>query len=265
MNEARRKELLETLDLLKDRRQQLRDLSIEVSEKQRRMPETERFYSLRSHLSDASDALDEAESLLGGLIEDTEKELTGQTIPVQSMSVNGVLVDEETNVENNRAFTQSPGRTEEPHSKKGITASQVIIAILMGIFFIPIGYLLFSIGIESFDEFLGMLFTIIGVMFMLGPLFAFIPGLDKVSGPSSGSVFGSSDILSSTDSDVHKSSWLSDEDSVRKDIYAKQDEDLSILEDMIQLHSVNPDADLEEHYGWDHKIDFDQDGDNGGW
>ena len=159
----------------------------------------------------------------------------------------------------------SAGEIQDKHTKKGITASQVIVAIVMGIFFIPIGYLLFSIGIESFDEFLGMLFTIIGVMFMLGPLIAFIPGLDKVSGSSPGSVFGSSDILSSTDSDVHKSNWLSDEDSVREDIYAKQDEDLSILEDMIQMHSVNPDADLEEHYGWDHKIDFDQDGDNGGW
>ena len=265
MNEARKKNLLETIELLKDRRQQLRDISIEVAEKQRRMPETESFYSLRSHLSDASDALDEAESLLGGLIEDTEMELTGQTASVRPVSANGELAQKETLAEKIMTYTPSSGLAEEPQPKKGITASQVIVAIVMGIFFIPIGYLLFTIGIKSFDEFLGMLFTIIGVMFMLGPLLAFIPGVDKVSGPSSGSVFGSSDILSSSDSDVHKSNWSSDEDSVRKDIYAKQDEDLSILEDMIQMHSVNPDADLEEHYGWDHKIDFDQDGDNGGW
>ena len=87
MNEARRKKLLETIELLKDRRQQLRDISTEVREKQGHLPETERFYSLRSHLSDASDALDEAESLLGGLIEDTEMELD-PTAPAYSSSMN---------------------------------------------------------------------------------------------------------------------------------------------------------------------------------
>ena len=95
MNEARRKKLSETLDLLKDRRQQLCDISIEAREKQGRMPETERFYSLRSHLSDASDALDEAESLLGGLIEDTERVLTEPTAPEQPLSKKEKIAKEE--------------------------------------------------------------------------------------------------------------------------------------------------------------------------
>ncbi len=263
MDEARRKRLLETIEVLKNRQQQLRDISIEVMEKQGRMPETERFYSLRSHLSDASDALDEAESLLGGLIEDTEMTLTGQTASAQPMSAPGNLPPKATLTEKDRLL--SPELTEESQPKKRITASQVIVAIVMGIFFIPIGYILFRIGIENFDEFLGGFSTIIGIIFMLAPLFAFIPGLDRVSSHSSGSFIGPSDMLSSVDTDSPKSRWISDEDSVRQDIYAKQDEDLSILEDMIQMHSVNPDADLEEHYGWDHKIDFDQDGDNGGW
>lgn len=261
MDEARRKRLLETIEVLKNRQQQLRDISIEVMEKQGRMPETERFYSLRSHLSDASDALDEAESLLGGLIEDTEMALTGQTASAQPMSATPKAMLSE----KDRSYTQSQVQTEESQPKKGITASQIIVAIMMGIFFIPFGYLLFRIGIENFDEFLGGFSTIIGIIFMLAPLFAFIPGLDRVSSHSSGSFIGSSDMLSSVDIDSTKSRWMSDEDSVRRDIYAKQDEDLSILEDMIQMHSVNPDADLEEHYGWDHKIDFDQDGENGGW
>ena len=261
MDEARRKRLLETIEELKNRRQQLRDISFEVMEKQERMPETERFYSLRSHLSDASDALDEAESLLGGLIEDTEMALTGQTASAQPMSAPPKAMLSE----KDRSYTQSLGQTEESQPKKGITASQIIVAIMMGIFFIPFGYLLFRIGIENFDEFLGGFSTIIGIIFMLAPLFAFIPGLDRASSHSSGSFIGSSDMLSSEDTDSPKSRWLSDEDSVRRDSYAKQDEDLSILEDMIQMHSANPDADLEEHYGWDHKIDFDQDGENGGW
>lgn len=52
----------------------------------------------------------------------------------------------------------------------------------------------------------------------------------------------------------------SNDEKIRREIYARQDEDLSILEDMIQMHSTNPDADLESHYGWEHKIDYDQDG-----
>lgn len=95
MNEASRKKLLETIELLKDRRQRLRDLSIEARDKQDRMPETERFYSLRSHLSDASDALDEAESLLGGLIEDTEMALIEPTASEQPLSMNEGRAKEE--------------------------------------------------------------------------------------------------------------------------------------------------------------------------
>ena len=160
----------------------------------------------------------------------------------------------------------SSGLKEDAPAKKGISSTQVIVAIGLGIFLIPIGYLLFSIGKENFDEFLGGIFTIVGIVLMCSPLIAFIPGLDKVSTHYTGSSIGSSGIDTSIDPAVRKSSWLSsNDDEIRRQIYAQQDEDLSILEDMIQMHSVNPDADLEEHYGWEHKIDYDQDGDNDNW
>lgn len=95
MNDARRKKLLEAVNLLKDRQQQLHNISTEAWEKQDRLPETEEFYSLRSHLSDASDALDEAEAILEGVIEDTEKALTEQAAPEQSSSINDEFTEEE--------------------------------------------------------------------------------------------------------------------------------------------------------------------------
>lgn len=94
MNDARRKKLLEALDLLKDRQQQLHNISTEAWEKQDRLPETEELYSLRSHLSDASDALDEAEAILEGVIEDTEKALAEQATPEQLSSINDELTEE---------------------------------------------------------------------------------------------------------------------------------------------------------------------------
>ena len=94
MNDARRKKLLEAVNLLKDRQQQLHNISTEAWEEQDRLPETEEFYSLRSHLSDASDALDEAEAILEGVIEDTEKALTEQAAPELSSSINDELTEE---------------------------------------------------------------------------------------------------------------------------------------------------------------------------
>ena len=267
MNAARRKKLLETIELLKERRQQLQEISTLVKEKEGQFPETERFEDVREHYSDASDALDEAESLLGGLIEDAEMDLTEPAAWAQSSSTNVVLDNK------SQAYIPSSGQTENPKAKKGITGTQIILAIFMGVIFIPLGYLLFSIGYESFDEFLGMLFTIIGAVFMASPLLAFIPGLTEKSGHSSGTSFGSYADYSDTDPNmtpIHKKGGLfsdssSNDEKIRREIYAQQDENLSILEDMIQMHSVNPDADLEEHYGWDHKIDYDQDGDNDDW
>ena len=95
MNDARRKKLLDAIELLKDRQQQLHNISTEAWEKQDRLPETEEFYSLRNHLSDASEALDEAEAILEGLIEDTEKVLTEQAAPKQSSSSNNEFTEEE--------------------------------------------------------------------------------------------------------------------------------------------------------------------------
>ena len=94
MNDARRKKLLEAVNLLKDRQEQLHNISTEAWEKQDRLPETEEFYSLRSRLSDASDALDEAEAILEGVIEDTEKALAEQATPEQLSSINDELTEE---------------------------------------------------------------------------------------------------------------------------------------------------------------------------
>ena len=60
--------------------------------------------------------------------------------------------------------------------------------------------------------------------------------------------YGSIQSDSSFENEWRHKSESSDED-IRKEIYKRQDEDLSILEDMIQMHSVNKDADLESHYG----------------
>ena len=54
-----------------------------------------------------------------------------------------------------QASVVSSGQNEDSPAKKGISSTQVIVAIGLGIFLIPIGYLLFSIGKENFDEFLG--------------------------------------------------------------------------------------------------------------
>ena len=79
---------------------------------------------------------------------------------------------------------------------------------------------------------------------------------------SHGDAMDSSDVLSGQ---AQETGWFQDkeskDDELRREVYAKQDEDLAILEDMIQMHATNPDADLESHYGWEYKMDYDQDGD----
>lgn len=142
MNEARRKKLLETIELLKDQRQRLRDISIEAREKQGRMPETERFYSLRSHLSDASDALDEAESLLGGLIEDTEMALTEPTAHAQPSSINEERAKEEMvkNIEESKP-------TEKQLSRVAIWWRMFFLFLV----FIPLMFFLIYLWVEHDD------------------------------------------------------------------------------------------------------------------
>ena len=195
-----------------------------------------------------------------GFLSSEDAEIIEDDEDIEEEEVDEEVEEEEDPHGNVEAQTISSGQTEKSPARKVDTSTKVIIAIGLGIFFIPIGCFLFSIGIKSFDDLLGELSTVIGIVFILGPLIVFIPGLEKVSTHHTGSGYGSSDMDSSIDSVVRKSSWLSNDDDVRKQIYAQQDEDLSILEDMIQMHSTNPYADLEEHYGWDHKIDYDQDG-----
>jgi len=42
--------------------------------------------------------------------------------------------------------------------------------------------------------------------------------------------------------------------------FDRNDEERGICEDMYGMHSDNPDADLEYHYGWENKLNYDTDG-----
>ena len=43
------------------------------------------------------------------------------------------------------------------------------------------------------------------------------------------------------------------------------DVDSGIREEMIGMHTVNPDADYEKHYGWENIIDYDADDIENSW
>ena len=42
--------------------------------------------------------------------------------------------------------------------------------------------------------------------------------------------------------------------------FDRNDEDRAFCEDMQQMTSVNPYTDLEEHFGWENKLNYDSDG-----
>jgi len=42
--------------------------------------------------------------------------------------------------------------------------------------------------------------------------------------------------------------------------FDRNDEDRAICEDMFGMKSQNHDADLESHYGWENKLNYDSDG-----
>ena len=75
MNETRKQKLLDVIRRLKERQQQLYDLGTAALNDYNSLPEAERFETLRRHLSDASESLDNAGSLLGGTIEELEMTL----------------------------------------------------------------------------------------------------------------------------------------------------------------------------------------------
>ena len=160
-----------------------------------------------------------------------------------------VALDEETVPVQEEAYKKVKGKSKAP------TVACVVMALIMGVIFIPIAILFFESGVDFF--------IVIGVLFCFAPVVGFFAGY-AIGPTSSHSALSSS---SGSESSSYtpptrkqsKSAFESDEEKVRKDIYARQDEDLSVFEDMVQMHSVNPNADLEEHYGWDYKIDYDQD------
>ncbi|MBO4570391.1 MAG: hypothetical protein J5699_00510 [Bacteroidales bacterium] len=67
-----------------------------------------------------------------------------------------------------------------------------------------------------------------------------------------------------------KRSWWSffdfNENSIgKRGEFANNDEDLAIEEEMRQLKSVDHDADLQEHFGWENEMNYDADKDDDDW
>lgn len=176
-------------------------------------------------------------------------------------------VEEEEEEESPQGTEQIIQNKPQVPAKRGIRVTAIIAAIIMGLIFVPIGIQLFKTG-SKYDE---VFFYVIGFIFCCAPIVGFLFGsIGSGSTSSSGGRihydhtedFGASAPFLGNKKNEPS---MSNDERIRREIYAQQDENLSILEDMIQMHSVNPDADLEEHYGWDHKIDYDQDGDNDDW
>lgn len=42
--------------------------------------------------------------------------------------------------------------------------------------------------------------------------------------------------------------------------FDRNDEDRAYCEDMQQMHSANSDVNLEEHFGWENKLNYDNEG-----
>lgn len=183
---------------------------------------------------------------------------------------NEMEVDEEEELipeEQKNVVVNSKDSDSEKKSQSKTSVTAIIVAIVMGVIFIPIAVSLFEVGAE-YDE---IFFYIIGAIFCCAPLVGFFFGrISSGSTSNAHSYYHFETTDSGSDSEPmmnfnRRHGTESSDERIRREIYAKQDEDLAILEDMIQMHSVNPDADLESHYGWEHKIDYDQDGDNDDW
>ena len=163
-----------------------------------------------------------------------------------------ILTDEQEEQVEEKPEVPAP-KEEKKHT--GPTWVCFVMAIIMGVIFIPIAIVLFQSEVD--------LFVFLGVLFCFAPVFGFFAGFLVNTSSSGTAVYSDSGSSSpSYTPPVRKKGkglFESDTDKVQQDVYAQQKESLSILEDMIQMHSVNPDADLEEHFGWDHKIDYDQD------
>ena len=140
MNDARERKLSEAIELLKNRKRQLRKVRSSVWDDYDHLPEEERFQDLQDHLSDAVDSLDETESLLDGVIEDLERALH------RTIVVAGSDGKEEQITEEKRPDGESPtGNTDERpivevKQKDDRLGCGITLAILIGAFlFIPLG------------------------------------------------------------------------------------------------------------------------------
>lgn len=134
------------------------------------------------------------------------------------------------------SFLENPKKND----KRLIDGPHIFAAVVMGIIGIPIGWCLLSFGIRNYHEPMADFFIVIGIVFFLAPLIGlFVP----VPGSSSGS--SARDIATGAmlSSMVHKRKTAGEKPDV---VYEKQKENLAVLEDMQQMHSVNPDADSEK-------------------
>ena len=143
-------------------------------------------------------------------------------------------------------------------------SSRLTSAILVGIVFIPIGITLIWVGIV-FDF---LLVTIIAVMFgvfcLAAPFMAYYIK-DSLSGVSPTWQSSSSAPVYPVNPFKKKDTGISESERIRRDIYKMQDEELGILEDMQSMHLENPDADLEDHFGWEHKLEYDAEDVENSW
>lgn len=236
MNEARKQMLLETLQRLKEREQELSDLSSAIEDHLIDLPETKVFKDLRKAYSRTTESLDEARDCLESAIDEIETEFF-------------------------------PKPTHYPMSWLGwIFIVPGICLVLLAIVFLIIG----SAG--GFYDWTTIVVSLLyGIPAIVIPLI--IHAL--VNRPSrettvSWTSRGSDDSLETHAATIVTGALFSSglkhsDDNTREDIYASQDENLAILEDMQQMHNANPDADLDAHFGWDHKVDYDSDDVEDSW
>lgn len=139
-------------------------------------------------------------------------------------------------------------------SKKDSKKTNLILAIAMGVIFVPLGAsaLLLAIKLDFY------LLLVFAIPFLLAPLLAYFMG------DSDGSIAGPVDGHSEGDDGIpihrKKAEKKPEVDSVREEIYRQQDEARDILEDMYSMRVSTSDASMKDNFDWDRKVDYDTDG-----
>lgn len=229
MKEGNKQVLLEALNQLKEQRAQIEEvLSAAIAE-------------------DAIESLGASVSIIDGVIYDIEDLLSVSQIQTRTEGQYRIATE------------KTKELNQEEQSKERVKEF-----LLVAIFVFPIAFLLIYFGINVLSDllFIGIPLLLVGLFFMGLPFF-FLSKKFNAS-PSirshtweSGPYDDSKSVSDAPVSFGRKQSDISNDERIRREIYAIQNEHLAILEDMEQMHNVCPDADLEEHYGWEYKMEFD--------